>query len=89
MGQTLKRGKGLRASRPGTEIASLSAWGREPFRTVALVGSGFYLGVMRAMVEGFVPAGCVLPGAEIVGLNGPIGCMRQDLRVRLTASVHP
>ena len=54
----------LYGSYPGTETASLSAYGREPFRTVALVGGGFYLGVMRAMLDGFVEVGCVLPGGR-------------------------
>ena len=41
-------------SYPGPETASLRAYRREPFRTVALVGGGFYLGVMRAILDGFV-----------------------------------
>ncbi len=65
---------------PGTEIASMARYGREPFHDVALVGGSLYLEVMRAMLRGFQRMGCVLENASIATINGPIGRMRQDLR---------
>lgn len=64
---------------PGAEIASLASYGREAFAEVALVGGGLYLEVMQAFLPGFVGMGCVVPGARVFTINGPIGRMRRDL----------
>ncbi len=70
---------------PGAEIASLTRYGTEPMREVALVGGQLYLTVMRAMLDGFIRMACVDADAHIVEINGPIGRMRQELRLWLLA----
>lgn len=70
---------------PGAEIASLASYGREAFAEVALVGGGLYLEVMHAFLAGFVGMGCVVPGARVFTINGPIGRMRRQLRAWLLA----
>lgn len=73
---------------PGMHIASLSAHGRQPFAQVALVGGQLYLDVMRHFVGLFRERGHITADAAITEINGPIGCMRRDLRRWLLAS-HP
>ncbi|GAA4134681.1 hypothetical protein ACFFTN_13075 [Aminobacter aganoensis] len=68
---------GMHAS---AEIASMSLYGREPFRDVALAGGALYLTVMRTLLGEFQRMGCVLPDARVFTINGAIGRMRQDLR---------
>lgn len=68
---------------PGMHIAALSAWGRNPFLDVALVGGHLYLDVMRHFVGLFREGGHVAGNARIAEINGPIGQMRHDLRLWL------
>jgi hypothetical protein len=70
---------------PGAEIASLTRYGSEPMVDVALAGGHVYLRVMHAMLDGFIGMGCVSADARIIEINGPIGRMRQELRVWLLA----
>ena len=65
---------------PGAEISALSNSCMEPVCDVALVGGHRYLAVMHALVKGFVAAGAVEAHARVIEINGPIGCMRRDLR---------
>ena len=69
----------------GAEIATLTRHGEEPMQDVALAGGHLYLEVMRAMLDGFIKMGCVLPSARVTEINGPIGRMRQGLRLWLLA----
>ena len=62
------------------EISALSNSCMEPVCDVALVGGHLYLAVMHALVKGFVAAGAVEAHARVIEINGPIGCMRRDLR---------
>jgi len=68
------------------EIASLTEYGRRPFRDVALVGGHLYLEVMRSLVQGFRDIGHVMKNARILELNDSIGLMRQRLRAWLDES---
>jgi hypothetical protein len=70
---------------PGAEIAGLTRQGAEPFTEIALVGGRLYVDVMHALVRGFVEMGCVRREARVSVINGPIGRMRQDLRIWLAA----
>ncbi len=65
---------------PGAEIASMTRFGRIPFRDVALVGGHLYLDVMRAFIKEFMRMKCVTENARVTEINGPIGLMRRDLR---------
>jgi hypothetical protein len=67
---------------PGAEIASLTRYGSEPMEEVALAGGHLYLAVMRAWLKGFIDMGCVSSNAHIIEINGPIGRMRHELRVK-------
>jgi len=71
---------------PGMHIAPLSDWRRQPFIDVALVGGQLYLDVMRHFVGLFRERGHITADAAITEINGPIGCMRRDLRRWLLAS---
>jgi hypothetical protein len=66
----------------GAEIASLTRYGSEPMEEVALAGGHLYLAVMRAWLKGFIDMGCVSSNAHIIEINGPIGRMRHELRVK-------
>ncbi|MGB3833295.1 MAG: hypothetical protein WA975_15710 [Mesorhizobium sp.] len=70
---------------PGMHIASLSGHGRQPFADVALVGGQLYLDVMRHFAGLFRERGHIAADAAIIEINGPIGCMRRDLRRWLLA----
>jgi hypothetical protein len=52
---------------------------------VALVGGRLYLTVMRAWLKGFIDMRYVSSNARIVEINGPIGRMRHELRLWLSA----
>ncbi|NTB87784.1 hypothetical protein [Agrobacterium tumefaciens] len=69
----------------GMHIAALTQFGRRPFAEVALVGGHLYLDVMRHFVGLFREGGYVAADARITEINGPIGRMRQDLRLWLLA----
>ncbi len=69
---------------PGMHIYSLCGCTKAiAFRQVALVGGHLYLDVMRHLVGLFQGGGYVAADAQIVEINGPIGRMRQDLRLWL------
>lgn len=70
----------------GTHIASMTQFGRAPFDEVALVGGQLYLDVMREFVTLFHDGGYLTADAAITEINGPIGRMRQDLRLWLLAA---
>lgn len=70
----------------GMHIAALTQFGRAPFMEVALVGGHIYLDVMRALVPLFRDGGYLTANASIVEINGPIGRMRQGLRLWLLAT---
>jgi hypothetical protein len=66
---------------PGAEIASMARYASAPFDDDALVGGGLYLTVMRAMLTEFQRMECVVPNVRVTTINGPIGRIRQDLRI--------
>jgi hypothetical protein len=68
---------------PGMHIGSMTALARQPFAEVALVGGHLYLDVVRHLVGLFREHGDVTAKARVVEINGPIGRMRQDLRLWL------
>ncbi|TCM51076.1 hypothetical protein C8J36_11083 [Rhizobium sp. PP-F2F-G48] len=68
---------------PGEHIAGLTDFGRSPFADVALVGGHLYLDVMRHFVGLFRENGYVTTDVRVTEINGPIGCMRRDLRLWL------
>jgi hypothetical protein len=68
---------------PGMHIGSMTALAKRPFTEVALVGGHLYLDVMRHLVGLFRERGHVSAEAFIVEINGPIGRLRQDLRLWL------
>lgn len=70
----------------GMHIAALTQFGRRPFAEVALVGGHLYLDVMRHFVGLFREGGYVAADARITEINGPIGRMRQDLRLWLLSA---
>ncbi|TCQ01796.1 hypothetical protein C8J34_12620 [Rhizobium sp. PP-F2F-G36] len=69
---------------PGMHIHSLCECGsRIAFEDVALVGGHLYLDVMRHFVGLFREDGYVTTDVRVTEINGPIGCMRRDLRLWL------
>lgn len=70
----------------GMHIAAITQFGRAPFTEVALVGGQLYLDVMREFVTLFRDGGYLKADAAITEINGPIGRMRQDLRLWLLAA---
>jgi hypothetical protein len=69
---------------PGMHIYSLcGCYERRVFRDVALVGGHLYLDVMRHLVGLFSAGRYVANDARITEINGPIGRMRQELRLWL------
>lgn len=70
----------------GMHIAAITQFGRAPFVEVALVGGQLYLDVMREFVTLFRDGGYLKADAAITEINGPIGRMRQDLRLWLLAA---
>ncbi|WP_235911878.1 hypothetical protein [Mesorhizobium xinjiangense] len=68
---------------PGMHIGSMTAFRRCPFAEVALVGGHLYLDIMRHFVGLFRDGGYVAADARITEINGPIGRMRQELRLWL------
>jgi hypothetical protein len=69
---------------PGMHIYSLcGCYERRVFRDVALVGGHLYLDVMRHFVGLFSAGRYVANDARITEINGPIGRMRQELRLWL------
>lgn len=71
---------GETAAYAGGEISALANAPTEPVSDVALVGGHLCLAVMHALVKGFVAVGAVETHARVTEINGPIGCMRRDLR---------
>lgn len=71
---------------PGSEIASMSRFGRQPFCDVALVGGHLYLDVMRAFLKEFIRMKCVVVAPHVTEINAPIGVMRRHLRQWLEGS---
>jgi hypothetical protein len=74
---------------PQAEIWSLAQHAVRPergvFDEVCLAGGGLYIKVMRSMIESFKEMGRVAPDARVTVINGPIGRMRQELRLWLLA----
>lgn len=70
----------------GMHIAAMTQFGRAPFMQVALVGGQLYLDVMREFATLFRDGGYLSADAAITEINGPIGRMRQDLRLWLLAT---
>jgi hypothetical protein len=74
---------------PQAEIWSLAQHAIRPergvFDEVCLAGGELYIQVMHSMIEGFKEMGRVAPEARVTVINGPIGRMRQELRVWLRA----
>jgi hypothetical protein len=70
----------------GMHIAAMTQFGRHPFAEVALVGRRLSLDVIREFVTLFRDAGFLAANASITEINGPIGRMRQDLRLWLLAT---
>lgn len=69
---------------PGMHIYSLcGCHERHRFRDVALVGGHLYLDVMRHLVRLFSAGGYVAADARLTEINGPIGRMRQELKLWL------
>lgn len=68
---------------PGMHIGSMTDLAKRPFVEVALVGGHLYLDVIRHLVGPFRERGHVSTEARVVEINGPIGRMRQDLRLWL------
>jgi hypothetical protein len=74
---------------PQAEIWSLAQHAIRPergvFDEVCLAGGELYIQVMHSMIEGFKETGRVASGARVTVINGPIGRMRQELRLWLLA----
>lgn len=74
----------LEGEHPGMHIYSLTGGTpRTVFRDVALVGGHLYIDVMRHLIDLFRDHGYIASDAEVQEINGPIGIMRQDLRLWL------
>jgi hypothetical protein len=71
------------------EIWSLAQHAIRPergvFDEVCLAGGELYIQVMGSMIEGFKEMGRVAPDARVTVINGPMGRMRQELRLWLLA----
>ncbi len=65
---------------PGMHIASMTDFGRLPFRSVALAGGHRYIEIMQELLRLFRVGGYVEEHAPATVINGPIGKMRRDLR---------
>jgi hypothetical protein len=70
----------------GIHIAAMTRFGRVPFTEVALVGGQLYVDVMRHFLALFRDGSYLAADATITEINGPIGMMRQDLRLWLLAA---
>lgn len=70
----------------GMHIAAMTQFGRVPFTEVALAGGQLYLDVMCEFVTLFRDGGYLTADAMITEINGPIGRMRQELRLWLLAT---